>query len=444
MPRQHRGRRYAPPQWNHEEAQDALLAYMYGRLTAGEDAAVEAHIENCAWCRADGLRHIAAERHHLQQQRPKKPRRASRRAGMAVLCGIFGLLIAVAGFAGVMVMHPNLLLRAHGGQIPSPTLVPSATPTSAPTAIPSLTAQVSLPVANATALAWSPDGTTLALAGANGVARYTSDGHTWTATRCLGAAGGALPGTLAWSPDGTHLVGAGPTRLLIWAGTSCQLVATLTLPLNPATDLYNFDTVTGMVAQSAPATLFAPMGYLAWGATGRLQSASATTRGSFALWDGNSRLFTDDQGGSWLGLDDADQTAHAALLRWSPDGRYVLWGYPRVPLRLASGAATPLATALTAAVPATTKLIQTLATGHGTLASITLWLTFDRARLIVADATHSPVTWTCRDAQSGAVLATLSALGQPSPLRNSLDWRRDGAALARAAAAVQIFPAPQP
>jgi hypothetical protein len=191
---------------------------------------------------------------------------------------------------------------------------------------------------------------------------------------------------------------------------------------------------------SLPATTFAATGYVTWGSAGTLHSAAASAKGSFALWDGpeGMRLFHDAQGGAWLGLSDADAQAHAALMRWSPDGRYLLWGYPRVALAGTDGTATPLAGALCAAVPALTTWTQSQA-AQGDL---TLWLSPDHSRLIIATSMGSATAWTVRARDSGATLATLTPLTTNAVSRATLDWRHDGTAFARAGSAVEVFITP--
>jgi hypothetical protein len=433
MPHQRLGRKTsAPLQLNHDQAQERLLAYCYGRLTRVEEAAFEAHVAHCAACRAEGWRHLAAERAHALQQRPQKQRKPRVHRLLMTVCAVTGLLVGLSGFLVVSAAY-NGPLRGFDRHIAA-TVITAPAATQSPTPTPLMpTPQTTLPVRNVTTLAWSPNGTLLATAAApdpathshGGVVVYKRAAGTFLFWSLPGFEDTQPPGTLAWSPDGTLLAAVGRAHILLWNATTGQLLATLALPTNPGTSLYTFDVNSTALLMSAPATIFAATGAAAWGANGTISAATTSTgTARMTLWDSQQgvRIFRDANHTVLMGDTDADVQAHAAFLRWSPDQRFLAWGYPRLPVTptLLSQRPPGLA-ATTLGVPDATfaTAVRAVTTSTQPNASVTLWPTDTATRRIVFDATQPTPMLSFENATTGATLATFT-IGSATLTLNAL------------------------
>jgi hypothetical protein len=442
MPRSPKARPRAPLQLNHADVRQRLLAYSYGRLSREEDAAVTAHVARCEECRADGLHQIATERARIARGRPRARRRPMARALAVVASILLGVIIGLALYLGAG--------KARAWMHPAPVVAVPITPTVAtplPTPGPRvLRARLALPAHNVTTLAWSPDGTILATASApqgndaGGVVLFAPSAQGSFAKRLPGFEGLPPPGALVWSPDGLLLAAAGAAHVIIWNVATAQVAAQILLPSDPGTDLFVFATATGNVITRVPATIFLPTGILRWGANGQIQAASpkinatatpppagtpttapasaATgtpppSTGTLALWDGRQgvRLFRAAGGGVMIGSDDDDVQRHAAFLRWSPDGRYLLWGYPRLPITasLASGSTTASGASLAAPDAAVAAVARAVAGASRPAASVILWPAPGATTLAVLDATRARPQFAVYDAASGRLIATVAA-----------------------------------
>ena len=441
----------APLQLNHEEAQACLLAYSYGRLTPAEDAAVEAHIAGCKWCRADGLRHLAAERIRAMQQRAKTQRQPAGRAIAVVLSVLLAALLGFSGFLVVAAAHAGAF-RSLGHQSISPTAVPpTSTPTLATTSTPTaLKAQTSIPASNVDTLAWSPDGTILATAALPNPSKGTTGGVVLYQNISSTLAGGPLlqkrlfgfenvpsPGTLAWSPDGSMLAASGHAHLIIWNVNTGQAAVTVGLPTNPGTNLYVFDTLNATLVMSAPSSIFLASGFVQWGQNGIIRQAPAGAAGPtgipgplspiMALWGGQqgTHIFRDTSNVTMLGTSYYDVQDLAAFMRWSPDHRYLVWGYPRVPVSTTLLARQPTH-ATTMGVPDAVfaTSVQTVEQNADPSAEVEIWPATDGTRLIVFDSTAQPVTFTLMNASTGTVISTLNTGGKMGMLLNQVSFQR--------------------
>lgn len=450
MLRKRRGPKKTPPQLDHAAVQRLLLDYSYGRLPDAEEALLEEHVRACEWCREEDFRHLATERMRALQQRPKVRRQGPPKVLMGLLCVILGLMLGTSGFLVYTGMQ-NGTLRALVHSQTATSAPPTATPTrsSTPPEGPiSLKPGVTIGKKNIVTIAWSPDGTALAT-GANpdvasaspgGVVIYTRAGKT---IHLPGFEGFAAPGTIAWSPDGARIAAAGHLTLYAWDATTGMQAARINLPQLPGTNLYIFDATTGNTVGSVPASAFATSGFMQWTASGQVIAAPTTAAGAanvpklksaiIALWGNQQgiRIFRDASNTAYIGMNDADIQAHAALLRWSPDHHFILWGYPRVPISTTVlGAATTSAqgqTAVDSPNPAVASLVNQLGQAPTTQSSIIIWPAADGTRLAVYDgiSTGTPAgpVYAILDATSGAPVNTCAFPAPATVMLNALSWQ---------------------
>ncbi len=368
--------------------------------------------------------HIATERARAVQQRARKQRRSPVR-GLAVTSSILlGLLAGLSIYIIVGTARAEQRARLQAAATPTnASYTRQSTPHGAP-----LRSLGTITASNVAALAWSPDGTILATASApqgndpGGVMLLTQSASGSLSKRLPAFEHLPPPGTLAWSPDGTELAAGGGTRLVIWNVATSRIVTTIALPFEPMTNLYIFSATTGTLVMSAPAEIFLPDGYAQWQPGGQIRSATQPTASTLTLWrgPGGARIFRDPTTGAVeIGMNDADVQAHAAFIRWSPDGRYLVWGYPRLPL--APHAGTPG----TLTVPDATlaKLAHAVGASHNPAASIILWPAPDATRYAALDGTRATPRIALYDARSGTLRATISTPMPADAPPNILAWQ---------------------
>ncbi len=435
------GGNVAPEVLHHDTAQRYLLDYLYGRLSPELEAAMEAHMKACPWCRSEGMGHLATERMRAMQQR-SSARRAGRPAPLVI--GLIALLVALVGFAGLLIGvagHEGKL-----GVVAARTSARTATPavTNTPPATPTpltLTAPANIGGAGIATLAASPDGKTLAVAtnptnGDEGGVVLYRQGKSFA--RLTGFEGYKAPGTLVWSPDGMYLAASGNLSLFVWqvsTGTRSQV----TLPANPGTSLYAFDWANDATVSTVPASIFAATGFAQWSDKGQVIGAPAGAANVanvpalnspiIALWGAQegARIFRDASNTTLIGMSDSDHDAHAAFVRWSPDDHYILWGYPRLAVSSTLLGTTSMvpggAVAVDAPDPATASAINRVGQASSANATAVLWLSMDGRSLALFDATGTAPRLEIVDATSGSQLATLANVTLPAQMQlNALSW----------------------
>lgn len=442
---------YAPERISHEVAMQHLLAYSYGRLTPDQEKVIEAHVRSCSQCRAEGVEHIARERIHAMQQRPRS-RRANQRPVIITLSVILGLLIGSAGFLLFTANRNGSLTStlSRGNSAKNTTPVANLTPTAAATPV-ALQSQTPYGDKGVVVIATSPDGAQVAVgtnpsdlggSGNGGVTIYT-DGN--FSKQLYGFEGFQSPGSLAWSPDGGRLAASGRLTLYLW-NTGNGAATTIALPATPGNNLYVFDASSGDTVMSAPPTIFAATGFVQWGQDGKIASSPAgsgeisnvpsSTSPVLALWGGQQgiRLFRDGAT-TLIGVNDADIEAHAAYLRWSPDGRFILWGYPRLPIGstlLSTGGTAPVATgtptdatAVNSPDVAFATLVNKVGQAADAGANVVIWPANDGQRLAVLDNTTATPTLSIVDASTGGAQSTFTGITASATIPlNALSWQK--------------------
>ncbi len=434
-----------PLQYDHETVEQLLFHYHYGRLSPEQNAAVEAHVRSCVWCREAGLKHVATERMYAMQQRPKTRRRRSRRPLNAALSLILVALLTMTGFIFYARVQRGMSHLTAGGNTPHGML---ATPSPSPTATPqSLVQTAAVGPAGVVSIAYAPDGRRLALGtNGNGVMLYTNGVLT---QHLAGFEGHPAPGALVWSADGKRLAAAGRASVVVWDTTTGTRLNTILIPPDPGTALSIFAVEKGSSAGSVPDTIFAQTGFAQWGANGVVVAALmpddasaplAPSGALIALWGSQegTRIFRDAGGTTSIGASAADRAAHAAFMRWSPDDRYLLWGYPQLPISSAlsdvnggtpamtpSPAGTPTPAAISAPNIAVARLVEHVGQAENTAASAVIWPSGDGTRLAVDDASGASPTLTILDAASGVSVGIFPALTIPvtAPLA-MLSWQQ--------------------
>jgi hypothetical protein len=416
-----KGKRTSIPTLRHEEAVQYLVDYHFGRLSPSLTKAVEAHVRSCRACQRQGLDHAPTERRvnlrRLRRVRSHK-RRISKRGRNVI---IFLSLVALLQFAVVkLVLRPGASILsvlpvggAHSSAAPSPTPTPVL-----------LAPRQSFDVTTSqtVALGLSPNGATLATTSAHGGTPSITLWNVATGQRqaMLSWPGTAAPGALAWSPDGHKLVAADGSVIAAWALPSTSPLWTLNLPSGPALRVYDTQAAT-IVARPDPAAAFAHGTFLLWGANGQLSSAPVGAAGPtgvvapgtplVGLWQTNgSHLFAGASGSVYVGISSSDVTHHAALLSWSPDGRYVLWGDINQRVALPSGASTPSATPTAQGVPPPNAIVGLAAddVAHaGADADALVWFSPDGRLLIVCDRASGAAPLEVYDLSASRVVATL-------------------------------------
>jgi hypothetical protein len=356
------------------------------------------------------------------------------------------MLIILLGMTGLIFYSRAQRGMSHltaGYDTPRGTLL-SPTPTMTPQMLKPAT-----PVgpAGTVSLAYAPDGRRLAL-GTNdhGVAIYTDGALT---QRLPGFEGHPAPGVLVWSADGKRLAAAGRASVVVWDTTTGARINMILIPANPGTTLSVIDVAKGSVADSAPDTIFARSGFAQWRASGTVNAAPAPTGASaiaapsgalIALWGSQegTRIFRDAADTTYIGTSAADRAAHAAFMRWSPDDRYLLWGYPQLPIGsavLAGNSGTPPATsspagtqtiaALSAPNIAVARLVEHVGQANSAAASAVIWPSNDGTRLAAYDSSGASPSLTVLDTTSDAILGIFPALNIPpiAPLA-MLSWQQ--------------------
>lgn len=432
-----------PRSLRHEVVQDWLLDYAYGRLAPAQDAAVEAHVRSCAQCRAEGLGHLATERMQAMRHRS----RAHNPLTTPLTVSLSILLALLAIFAGLIIYAANrngsfqALFHQGGSSQGTLATVPTATPVPASTPVPvALKANGAVGPVGSVTLAASPDGTLLAVGtDTSGVEIYKAGKpfeHLYGFERF------PAPGTLSWSSDGKLLAASGALTLYVWKIGSGSPFPVRLAP-NPGTDLSIYDWAAGKAIGSMPSTIFAVSGFAQWGDKGQVTPAQPGSGAVgnipdpsspvFALWSGQQgiRVFRDQNMTVDIGISDADRAAHAAFLRWSPDGRYIVWGYPRLPVSstlldptMATNGTPTANTAVGAPDPAFAAIINRVGQASDQGASAIVWPAPDGLRLAYFDATAAPTTFAIVDAQTTTPLAALPTdITMPTKLSlNALSW----------------------
>jgi WD40 repeat protein len=195
-----------------------------------------------------------------------------------------------------------------------------------------------------------------------------------------------------------------------------------------------YDAQAGVVTQRPdPAAAFANGTLLQWGANGLVVSAPAGAAGStgvvapgaplVGLWQvSGSHIFLNAKNVVSVGIAPTDAARHTALLSWSPDGRYILWGVTvqLVAIAAANSAsataspatqtAKPTATSSTiAGVPPPDAVVANLAanlaqTGHG---NVLIWFSPDGKSLAACDTSSSSSALLLYDISSARAVAAV-------------------------------------
>lgn len=440
---------------NHREAQTAMMDYCFGRLSHTKTSALEDHVFECHLCEDEGFDIIVSERTHTMQQRPhflSNKRRSSLILFVLASMLVLALGVIISGIVSLPMLSDG---SVHRLPLVSNTPLP-VTPTT--TTLPmTLKSDASIGVKGITAVAWSPDSSEI-VTGVNPVALGgTANGGvtvlsgTTIVAHLLGFEGYPAPGALAWSVDGKKVAAAGHLTLMIWTVAPNAAPLKMTLPSSPATNLYVYDTSTGSQIGTYPATIFMPTGYVQWQPDGKLVSAPPVTGvdtnipspsgSTFALWSATQgiRIFRDTTANvTYLGVNDADRQAHTAFLRWSPDGKYIIWGYPQVPISsiVLTNAGTPVSgtpsITTTAAVPsailspnpAFAMLVSKVSQSTVPEQSIVVWASPDGLKLAYGDTTTSPATLGILDASTATVSGTITLNHIPAAISlNMLSWQ---------------------
>lgn len=420
-----RGGKRAPiPELSHDEAMAQLVDYHVGRLSPAMNAAIEAHIKSCPICQRRGLRQAVNEKRTIQRRirRVRPTRRLFSKRGRGFLLFLTVLLltqvVVIQFFRGAIPL-PGFLHSIPQVPVTQPTV--TSTPTPTPTTLAS-SASFASASSDTAAMALSPDGKTLATASGHGgvpiitlwdvATRKQSDTIPWP--------GGATPGIISWSRDGKQLAAADGAVISAWALPSHSPLWTLNLPQSAAMRVY--DVQAGTVTQRPdPAAAFANGTFLQWGANGQVVSAPSGAAGPtgviapgaplIGLWQvSGSHIFLNAKGAVAVGVASTDTVHHTALLGWSPDGHYMLWGLVTQPVAVAiaptAAGATPTTPASSSAptqtarstttptvpgVPPPDAVVANLAAnlgqqGHG---DVLVWFSPDGKMLAVCDNTSS-------------------------------------------------------
>ncbi len=420
----------------HEEVVERFVDYHFGRLTPAVNRAIETHVRSCARCKREGLTNAAAERQAAN-------RRLRRVRGGKPLIGPRGRL-ALLALTLLVVAQIALFQVTRGQEKPLLSLINQwraqgavGAPPGAPIA---LGAKWRMPAATAgaSAIALSADGQTLAVAHAGAHPSITlwsakSEDQlaalTWTA--------GDAPSTLAWSPDGSMLAASSSSTIIIWSMSPYKVVTQFQLPTAPAMRVYDLRQQE-LIASPDPTSVFAS-GPLVWGPDGALSPAPTGAAGPtgvtspqtpvIGFWSSEGvRLFGAGGGSVHIGVSTADILSGAALLDWSPDGRYLMWAALSLPV---SGVGSS-----PASVPPD-AIVQTLVTRVLTASKAgsepgqndaLLWFAPDASRVAVCDRTQPNARMRIYDIASGAATAILDMPCANLPL-HAAQWTADGAQL---------------
>lgn len=429
MLKQISGSRKTQARLTHEEVAERFVDYHFGRLTPALNRAVETHVRSCDRCRREGLTRAAAERQAAK-------RKLSRVRGGKPLLGPRGriaLLALIVLVAGQFVLYqiargkaqPLLSVFNQGG---AP--VGSADPVSI-----SPFAHLPQGANDASAMALSVDGKSLAIA-QGGAHPNVSVWSTRTGDRVAIFPWGAAdaPSAVAWSPDSAMVAASSPSTLMIWTVTPVMVVAKIALPDPPVLLLYDLRQKTATPGLDA-AQAFAS-GPLAWGANGTLGPAPAGAAGPagvttpqtpvIGFWSSQgAHLFAEGNDWAHVGVSVAEAQSGVALLDWSPDGRYLLWSQPDMPVSgsgssPASALPDQVAQALAARVVAAAK-----AKGGAGQGDALLWFSPDASRVAVCDRTQASPQMVIYTIASGQVSATLNVSCVNLPA-HAAQWSNDG------------------
>lgn len=442
-----------------------LVEYHFGRLSPQLNAAVEAHIQDCKICQRQGLSHAATEKREVARQlrkvRANKPRLSGRGRGLILFLAVVAVLqIGVyelsrgsgSPLGSLFGSHPSSAATA-----PTTTATPPPVPlTSSLTYDPSSAATV--------ALALSPDGKTLASASLKSAAPTVTlwSSATGKATATLMWPGQAVPGALAWSPDGKSLAAADGALIGVWSLPTTTPTWTLTLPAAPALRVYNVGAAT-ITQEPDPVKTFANGSLLHWDAGDALSTVTPTPGAAspvtvsggqdIGLWRGDgSHLVPDGKGGVLVGIARADGARHAALLSWSPDGHYLLWGAVNQSVALPTTTSQPQATPAPSATagtaspggipvpnaPAGAIAHNVAASGRG---DALIWFAPDGHLMAVCDRSAASGALDVYDVASGRIVSQLAGACAGMAL-DTLAWDPAASALVIAGAGkpIAVYP----
>lgn len=334
-------RRAAIPRLRHEQVAESFVDYHFGRLSPEMNIAIERHIKSCARCKREGLTNAANERRlagrQLRGVRGGKPLIGRRgRNWIMLLLLILVMQVVIFQIANGQASSMISLL----GQSNSASVV---APSSAPV---TLNPSNVLPFSTeaATAIALSPNDAHLAVAGGNGLRNVfilnLSNDEPLTTLQWSDA---TPPTSIAWSVDGAYLAAADGAQIIIWNASSGAVVWRFTIPPAPAMRVYDV-TQQLIIGRPDPSSAFAS-GALVWGADGNLVAAPAGALGDIGavtpqapivgLWASTgTHIFAGDKGTALVGSSSGDVSQGMALLAWSPDGRYLLWGALNQPIAI--------------------------------------------------------------------------------------------------------------
>ncbi|MGZ3673077.1 MAG: hypothetical protein ACXVCO_02100 [Ktedonobacterales bacterium] len=431
-----------------------LVDYHVGRLSREMNAAVEAHIKICPICQRRGLRQAANEKRTIQRRirRVRPTRRLLSKRGRGFLLFLTVLLVTqliVIEFLRGAIPLPGFLRGVPRVSITQTT----ATPTPTPSTLTSTSTFASSSTDTA-AMALSPDGKTLATVPRQGSpAIVLWNVSTGKQTDSIPWPDNALPGILSWSRDGKHIAAADGSVISAWELPSHDPKWSLNLPSSTAMRVY--DVQAGTVTQRPdPATAFANGTFLQWGANGQVVSAPAGAAGStgivapgaplVGLWQvSGSHIFLSTKGVVAVGVAPADATRHSALLSWSPDGRYILWGIATQPIAIAASntasatatsgtqVVTPTANSSTiAGVPPPDAIVASLAsnlgqTGHG---DVLVWFSPDGKTLAECDSSSSSDALQVFDISSARAMSIVPSGCKSISSLSAFAWEPSGTA----------------
>ncbi len=317
-----------------------MMDYHFGRLSPELNAAVERHARSCAICQREGLVHLATQKREAVRLSRRSVQMHSQKRRLIRLFEL-GFTICL-----LLLFVPVIALPAYRQRLPwfsshTGSHVPTRTATIAPTPTPTLLAPAvtfAPESSGSVAAALSPNGKLVALATVQNGAPVVA---IWNASagkqaQVMPYAFSVVPGVLAWSPDGTRLAAANGTTVMVWDVASGTQLWSIILPQSSALRVY--DVQAGGVAQRpVPAVVFAQSPFAQWSANGQIAPAPANAAGLagvampngpiVGLWQvAGSHMFAVGAGQVYVGISSADASARVALLTWSPDNRYLLWG----------------------------------------------------------------------------------------------------------------------
>jgi Putative zinc-finger len=408
---------------------DLLVDYHFGRLSPEINAAVEAHVRDCAVCQRQGLAHAPTEKRQIMRRlRKVRPARAlvSRRGRTVLLLLIVLLIVQLVVFE--VITQGALFSLFAGG--PAPAGPSASTTATSPTTAPAQSALASSLTfdkgsTGATALAVSPDGKIAASAGSNnsGPSIQLWSVSTGKLVDTLAWPDADVPGTLAWSADSSRLAAADGSFVAAWTVATGELLWNLQLPKAPAVRIYDVQ-AGGVIDRPDPATTFANGAARVFGADGKLIPAPATAglpgvgqSAAVGLWQAaGSHVFASAKGSAAVGISTDDAAHRLSLLNWSHDGRFLLWATVSQPVAVSADAThggPPNALAA--------RLATAVASAGASSADGLAWFSPDGRDMVVCDRTASSAPLRIYDIASERVLATLAG-GCDGLTTASLAW----------------------